>query len=78
MTPAELVRLARVRRLTASGEAKEILERAQVSDNAVAQVIGVSHVTVGRWNNATRKPSGPPALAYLSLLDALCRAERAT
>lgn len=70
---SELVRLARVRQLAASGEAARIRKRSCLSASAAAGAVGVSHVSMLRWEKGQRLPSGDAALRYLELLDALAQ-----
>lgn len=67
----DLVRLADVRRLAASGEAKRRREVADLSLSEVAQECEVDIATVWRWENGQRRPRGLPAMRYGRLLDRL-------
>jgi len=67
----DVVQLARVRRLTKSGAAKAIRIGAGLSLPELAAAVGVSPVTVWRWEGGVRVPHGARALAYGRLLDRL-------
>jgi DNA-binding transcriptional regulator YiaG len=67
----ELVALSRVRVLAESGEAAAIRRRAGLSLSEVAGSLGVSPVTVHRWERSTRRPRGRAALRYAALLESL-------
>lgn len=49
-----------------------IREANAISLREVAAEIGVSQVTIYRWETARTRPSGDDALRYLLLLDELC------
>lgn len=66
-----LVALARVRDLVTSGAARSVRVAAGLSTREVADAIGVTTVTVWRWEAGQRVPRGDAALAYLDLLDRL-------
>lgn len=51
--------------------ARAIREAAGVSQDRLAEELGVHRVTVARWEAGTRRPQGRRLAAYLSLLDAL-------
>jgi len=77
----QATKLATVRRMCVSGEAKRIRETSRVSlSEAAAEIAGgVSPPTVHRWENAKRLPRGEQAEAYLAFLIRLKRlAERAS
>lgn len=63
--------LAGVRALAATGEARRIRTRAQLSLGDIAQTCGVAPSTVHRWESGHRVPRGEPALRYGALLSAL-------
>jgi DNA-binding transcriptional regulator YiaG len=63
--------LARVRWLTATGQARRIRERAHVSRGELARALGLTGPTVSRWEGGQRFPRGATAVAYLRLLDRL-------
>jgi transcriptional regulator with XRE-family HTH domain len=71
----ELRDLVRLRRLTASGAARKVRLASGLSLNEIANAVGVSPVTVLRWERAQRRPkNGPAALRYGALLDELLEA----
>ena len=74
--PRDVVALAQARTLARSGRAKAIRERAGITRDEVARCIGVSAVTIWRWEHARRVPRGEPAIAWLSLLTELEGLER--
>lgn len=74
MTPRQLVRLAEVRELAASGEALALRRNARLSQPEVGAVVGVPHPTISRWERGLRRPCGEAALRYLDLLLALRKA----
>jgi transcriptional regulator with XRE-family HTH domain len=74
MDANEVVRVARARRLAASGEARARRLAAALSLQEVADAVGCSAVAVWRWEKGTRAPRGPAAARYADLLDALARA----
>lgn len=65
--------LAAVRRLTASGEAQQILDAAQVSKSEAARTVDVSPAAISRWNAGQRRPCGAAAVRYGKLLEQLRR-----
>lgn len=69
----QLLRLARLRTLITSGEAKRIREAADVSIGEAARASGLSESTVWRWEQGHRRPRGESALAYADLLETLRR-----
>ena len=71
VTTATLVDLGRVRQLAKSGRAKELREGAHLSLAEIGAFVGVSDVSVLRWERGERRPHGRPALRYLRLLDRL-------
>jgi len=64
-------RLAELRRLCVSGEARRIREASGLSQPEVAGVVGVVPSAISRWERGERRPSGRPALAYARLLEAV-------
>lgn len=63
-----MVRLAEVRRLTKSGEAMRIRQATGWSLQGIGMALGVTPVTVWRWERGQRNPRGPAAVAYCELL----------
>jgi DNA-binding transcriptional regulator YiaG len=51
--------------------AKAIREAAGVSQARLARELGVSRVTIARWETGARRPGGEAARAYSALLDQL-------
>jgi DNA-binding transcriptional regulator YiaG len=70
---SDVARLARVRRLAASGAARAIREEAGLSLTELAAGVQVDRVTVHRWERGSRRPTGPAALRYLDVLEELSR-----
>jgi DNA-binding transcriptional regulator YiaG len=67
------VRVARIRRLAHTGEARAIRRAARLPLRIVALEVGCAPSTVMRWESGERRPTGPKALRYLDLLDKLLR-----
>ena len=72
----QLPKLARVREIVRSGAARSIRLAAGISTVELARAIGVSHVTVWRWEQGTRVPRGEAAIRYGEALDALMKRGR--
>lgn len=71
--------LARVRALAGNGEARRLrVEIGRLSLSEVAAVVGVSPVSVWRWEHGVKRPHGRPALRYLRLLESLAQEEVTT
>ena len=64
-------RLAKVRRLIASGQAKGLRIAGGLSLSEAGAPVGVDASTVWRWENARRLPRGQTALRYLRVLEML-------
>ena len=64
-------RLAKVRRLIMSGQAKELRIAGGLSLSETGEPVGVDASTVWRWENARRLPRGQTALRYLRVLEML-------
>jgi transcriptional regulator with XRE-family HTH domain len=62
------VALARLRADMASGRAREVRERARLSQAEVAEAVGVTQPTVAGWESGRRKPHGDRAARYADLL----------
>ena len=60
--------LARVREKARDGTAREIRERARVSQGEIADELGVHWTTVARWETGQRAPRGELARRYARLL----------
>ena len=67
MSLTEVIAVAQLRRDLASGRAKEIRERARLSQADVAAALGVDQPTVARWE-AGRVPRRQHAAQYAELL----------
>lgn len=67
----EAIELARLRRLTKSGQARAIRLAADLSQQEVAQLVGVSGAAVSRWEAGIRSPRGKAALRYAQVLSGL-------
>ncbi len=77
MNNEELLALRDVRAQARTGAARATRLAAGLSLAEVASALGVSHVTVYRWEVGQRTPTGDRALAYKQLLDQLApRARR--
>jgi DNA-binding transcriptional regulator YiaG len=61
------------RRAPLPAYAKAVRVNAQVSQDRLAQELGVHRVTVARWEDGSRRPTGALLVAYLDLLDQLSR-----
>ncbi len=64
-------RMAHARRLANSGAGRRIRLQAGLSLPEVARTVGVSHVTIGRWERGLRVPRHAAALRWVGLLAAL-------
>jgi len=60
--------LAAARRALATGQARELRERARVSQIEVGRECYVTAQAVARWESGQRVPRGEPALRYARLL----------
>jgi DNA-binding transcriptional regulator YiaG len=76
MVEGELVELARVRALCASGAARSIRVAARMSLGEVGRSLGVSPSTVLRWELGDRQPRGDAGVRYGALLDRLLQSGR--
>ena len=71
-----LVERSRSKRRLPEPNLRRILrESARVSQEDLAQALGVNRSTICRWENGARSPRGSNLSAYLNLLDRLA-AER--
>lgn len=61
-------RLAGVRDLTHSGQARKIRQHANLTRAEVARAVGVDPSTVSRWESGERRPRGTAAIRYAELL----------
>lgn len=71
----DVLRLAELRHLIASGQARGIRERARLSLPEVATYCRVTYKTIRRWESGERSPRGDGALRYGYLLAALTDVE---
>lgn len=78
MATTSAERLSRLRGITSSGEARQIRERARLSQADVARSVGADQSTVARWERGERAPRGAAALKYALLLDRLQTMEMAS
>lgn len=69
------VTLARLRADVVSGRARDIRERARLSQSEVAEAVGVTQPTVAGWEAGRKMPHGERAARYADLLARLERAE---
>ena len=60
--------------LPAPAAARELRERAQLSQGELAGEIGVEPSTISRWESGSRKPRGKRADAYAGALVAVAEA----
>ena len=63
--------LVRVRRMAATGVARQIRMEAGLSQAEIADAVGVHRVTLFKWENGRQRPKGPRALRYGEVLDEL-------
>jgi DNA-binding transcriptional regulator YiaG len=71
MTAEDTIALAEARVRVGNGELAAIRRRVKLSQDAIGRAVGVSRVTVCRWENGERMPSGEPAVRLAKLLRAL-------
>src|SRR5438046_1596474 len=69
----DLLALTEARRMATSGLARRIRVDAGISLQEMASTIGVSHVTVHRWELGARTPRGKPGVRYKLVLDSVLR-----
>jgi DNA-binding transcriptional regulator YiaG len=74
MAQAQAILVAKARRFCATGIARERRQRARLSYGEVGAVVGVSRVTVYRWESGERSPHGEPAARYALFLEELVEA----
>ncbi|EWT05051.1 hypothetical protein N864_07620 [Intrasporangium chromatireducens Q5-1] len=63
------------RRLPSPSLARELRRSAGLSQARIAKELGVTRVTVARWESGTRSPRGSLMVAYVELLEDLREAE---
>jgi DNA-binding transcriptional regulator YiaG len=71
MLELDALALARVRRWGADGTARRLRQDAQLSQNEVALVCGVTNVAVNHWERGLARPRGEPGLRYAALISRL-------
>lgn len=67
------LRIAKVRQMCQSGEARAIREGALAERGDLARDLGVHVSAVSRWETGDRLPRGETALQYLQILERLQR-----
>jgi DNA-binding transcriptional regulator YiaG len=70
-TPDDAARVARVRHMSKTGQAKAIRVGAGLSQQDVANACKVSRAAVANWEGRRRAPRSEAALAYAALLTRL-------
>jgi transcriptional regulator with XRE-family HTH domain len=63
--------LVAMRRDLASGRARELRERAGLTQRELARLLDVTPATISRWESGDRRPTGTQAENYALLLQAL-------
>ena len=71
--PSDTLIISSTRADIAAGRARQVRERARLSQAEVARALGVDTATVSRWETGMRLPRGRTALRLASLLAALER-----
>jgi DNA-binding transcriptional regulator YiaG len=71
MSSALVQQVKAARRLPPPAIARAIRDEAGVSQQAIADELGVGRVTIARWELGTRVPRGELRLAYIRVLDEL-------
>lgn len=71
MTPEDTIALAEARIRVGNGDLAVIRRRAKLSQDAIGRAVGVTRVTVCKWEAGTRQPSGDAAVRLAKLLRAL-------
>lgn len=65
------------RRMPSPTMARELRRAAGLSQGRLAKELGVTRVTVARWELGTRSPRGELLIAYVELLDTIRAASAA-
>jgi DNA-binding transcriptional regulator YiaG len=73
MSTRQAVKIVRARHLAQSGEGERIRRAALMSAAELGRHVGVSHVTIRRWERGERRPCEEWAVRYVDLIDALAR-----
>jgi DNA-binding transcriptional regulator YiaG len=68
LTLADLLTLSDARRACAAGAAREMRESAGLTQDEIAEIVGVTRAAVSQWERGQRVPAGNAALAYGRLL----------
>jgi DNA-binding transcriptional regulator YiaG len=68
---ADILLVAKARRLAATGAGARAREAAGLSLSEVAAAVGVSVSALWRWEHGQRAPRGPQAAAWARLMDDL-------
>lgn len=68
MTAEETIALAEARVRASNGDLAAIRQRVKLSQDAIGRAVGVSRVTVCRWESGERSPSGEAAVRLAKLL----------
>jgi DNA-binding transcriptional regulator YiaG len=71
---SRVLKLARARRLSTTGEARQVRLAQGLSLRDVAEAVGVGVTTLWRWEQARNSPHGEAALRWVDLLDQLSAA----
>lgn len=68
MTIEDTVALAEARVRVGNGDLAALRQRAGLSQEAIGRAVGVSRVSVCKWEARTRAPSGEPAVRLAQLM----------
>jgi DNA-binding transcriptional regulator YiaG len=68
MTVEDTIALAEARVRAGNGDLTAIRQRVKLSQDAIGRAVGVSRVTVCRWESGERAPSGDAAVRLAKLL----------
>jgi DNA-binding transcriptional regulator YiaG len=68
VTVEDTIALAEARMRVLNGDLAAIRRRAKLSQDAIGRAVGVTRVTVCRWESGERVPSGDPAVRLARLL----------
>ncbi|MFE9880485.1 helix-turn-helix domain-containing protein [Streptomyces sp. NPDC005784] len=69
MSPEDLRRISEVRALVANGKAREQRESRRLKLQEIADAVGVTPVTVYRWERGITTPRGAAALRLAEVLE---------
>jgi DNA-binding transcriptional regulator YiaG len=75
-TTGSVEKLIDARIATRTGGARKLREQAGLSQEEIADAIGVTRACVSRWEAGARRPTGDAAQRYAQLLDLLARRAR--